>query len=129
MKPEIEMQTTKSDLIAKGYTALTKEELLEYISNTTVIGDYAYNGHRVYKSFMNANDQVTGKNDWGSYEEGRWSIDKNGLLSVSWEGYWEEWTGVAFKVDDAIKFYDIQTGRWRTTFNHIKKGEHDLTVE
>jgi hypothetical protein len=128
MKPEIEKQTTKDDLIEKGYTPLTKQELLELISNTTVSGDYEYSGHRRFKTFMNANGEMEGKNDWGSDEFGKWNIDGKGYLSVEWEGYWENWSGMGFKVEDEIKFYDKKTGKWRTTFNNIMPGEQDLDV-
>jgi len=128
MKPELERQTTKDLLLSKGYKPLTKVELLELISNTTVCGDYEYSGHRKYKSFMNANGEMNGKNDWGSYEEGNYTIDEDGHLSVAWDGYWEEWTGVAFKVANEIKFYDTNSGIWRTTFNNITKGEQSLAI-
>ncbi len=129
MKPEIEKQTTKDDLIRKGYTPLTKQELSELISNTTVSGDYEYSGHRRFKTFMDANGEMEGKNDWGSDEFGKWNIDDNGYLSVKWEGYWEDWTAVAFKVNDEIKFYNIKDGTWQTTFNNIMPGEQDLDVQ
>ena len=128
MKPDIEIKTTKDDLIAKGYTPLTKEELLKLISHTTVCGDYEYSGHRKYKTFMNANGSMEAKNDWDSHEEGRWSVDENGYLSVEWDGYWEDWSGMGFKVDDEIKFYDSKTGKWRTSFHNIVQGEQDLDV-
>jgi len=129
MKPEIEKQTTKDDLIRKGYTPLTKQELSELISNATVSGDYEYSGHRRFKTFMDANGEMEGKNDWGSDEFGKWNIDDNGYLSVKWEGYWEDWTAVAFKVNDEIKFYNIKDGTWQTTFNNIMPGEQDLDVQ
>jgi len=128
MRPDIEKLTTKDDLIAQGYTPLTKEALLALVSNNTVHGDYEYNGHRVYKTFMNANGEMDGRNDWGSNEAGKYTIDDDGYLSVTWQGYWEDWSGLAFKVDGAIKFYDAQSGRWRTTFTHILQGKQDLHV-
>lgn len=128
MQPELEKQTTRDDLLNKGYTPLSKEELLELIANTTVSGDYEYSGHRRYKTFMNANGEMEAKNDWGSDESGQWHIDDNGYFSVAWEGYWEDWTAVAFKVNDEIKFYNMEDGRWMTTFHTIIPGEHDLNV-
>jgi hypothetical protein len=129
MKPEIEIQTSKDDLLSLGHTPLTKEELLALISNTTVIGDYEYNGHRVYKSFMDANGEIESKNDWGSHVFGRYTIDDNGVFNVEWDGYWDAWSGVAFLIEDEIKFYDVKTGKWRTTFNTITQGKRDLEVK
>jgi len=128
MKPELEMQTSKHDLVSQGYTPLTKEELLKLIANNTVRGDYEYSGHRIYKTFMNANGDMQAKNDWGSEETGRWSVANDGSMSVEWEGYWEDWSALAFKVDDEIKFYDSISGKWRTTFHQIMQGEQDLEV-
>jgi hypothetical protein len=129
MKPEIEIQTTKEDLLNLGHTPLTKEELSALITNTTVTGDYEYNGHRVYKSFMDANGEIESKNDWGSHVFGRYTIDEEGLFSVEWEGYWDAWSGVAFLIGSEIKFYDAKTGKWRTTFNTITQGRYDLEVK
>ena len=128
MKPELEIETTKDDLINQGYKPLSKEALLELISNNTVRGDYEYSGHRIYKTFMNANGEMEAKNDWGSDETGRWSVDNDGCISVAWEGYWEDWSGPAFKVGDEIKFYDSISGKWRTTFHQIMQGEQALEI-
>ena len=129
MSPEIEQRTTRDDLINSGYTPLTKEALVALISNTTVSGDYEYSGHRVYKTFMDANGEMTGRNDWGSDEQGRWSVNNRGHLSVTWDGYWEDWSGVAFQVDREIKFYDTASGKWRTSFHNIMQGEQDLDIK
>ena len=128
MKPEIERLTTKEDLLGKGLTALSKEALVARISDTTVTGDYEYDGHRIYKSFMDTNGEIESKNDWGSHVFGRYTIEDNGHLSVEWDGYWDAWTGVAFEIEGEIKFYDIHTGVWRTTFHSILQGKHDLEV-
>jgi len=129
MKPEIEIQTSKDDLLSLGHTPLTKEELLALIANTTVIGDYEYNGHRVYKSFMDTNGGIESKNDWGSHVFGRYTIDDNGVFNVEWDGYWDAWSGVAFLIEGEIKFYDAKTAKWRTTFNAITQGKRDLEVK
>jgi len=129
MQPELEKKITKDDLIDKGNTTLTKEELYKLIANTTVSGDYEYNGHRRYKTFMNANGEMEAKNDWGSHIFGHYTIDDNGLFSVTWDGYWDEWTGVAFKTHKEIRFYNIVDGRWMTTFTDIKLGKQNLDVK
>jgi len=128
MEPSIEIQTTQNDLKAQGHTPLTKEELLALISGNTVIGDYEYSGHRIYRTFMNPNGEMEAKNDWGSHEFGKWQVEDDGCLSVTWDGYWEDWTAAAFKVDGEIKFYNIENGTWQTTFNTIMPGEQSLDV-
>jgi len=129
MKPALELQTTKDDLLTLGHTPLSKEALVACIANTTVTGDYEYNGHRIYKSFMDTNGDIESKNDWGSHIFGKYTIDDNGDFSVEWDGYWDAWTGIAFEVDGNIKFYDIYTGKWRTTFHSILKGKQPLEVQ
>jgi hypothetical protein len=129
MKPEIEKETNADSLLMKGYKPLTKIELTELISDTTVSGDYEYHGHRRYKTFMNKNGTMVGSNDWGSLEKGQWSIYRNGYLCVMWDGYWENWIAKAFKIGEEIKFYDIESGEWRTTFNKIVKGEQSLNCK
>jgi hypothetical protein len=129
MKPELELQITKDDLLNLGHIPLTKEALVTRIANTTVIGDYEYNGHRIYKSFIDANGDIESKNDWGSHIFGHYTIKDNGHFSVEWDGYWDEWTGIAFEIAEEIKFYDIHTGKWRTTFHNILEGKHPLEVQ
>jgi hypothetical protein len=77
---------------------------------------------------MNANGEMEAQNDWGTYEEGKWKVDEHGCLTVEWDGYWEDWTGVAFQVDNELKFYDIESGKWRTSFDSIVKGKHPLEM-
>jgi len=128
MHPEIELQTTKDDLILQGYMPLSKNELINLISNTTVLGDYEYSGHRKYKTFIDTSGEMLGKNDWGSNESGRWSLNNLGHFSVEWDGYWEAWTALAFKIDETIKFYDLVSGQWKTTFNTIVDGKQSLDL-
>ena len=128
MLPEIELQTTKDDLLSQGYIPFSKYELVNLLSNTTVSGDYEYIGHRRYKTYMSASGEMLGENDWGAQESGRWSVNELGHFSVEWDGYWEAWTALVFSVDETVKFYDIESGQWRTTFNSIVHGKQSLDV-
>jgi hypothetical protein len=129
MKPEIEILTTKDQLLSLGHIPLTKQEIVALIANTTVTGDYEYNGHRVYKSFIDVNGEIESKNDWSSHVLGRYTIDEKEHFHVEWDGYWDTWTGVVFEIEGHLKFYDTQTGKWRTTFNTIVQGKQDLEVK
>ena len=129
MKPALELQITKDGLLNLGHRPLSKEALLARIANTTVTGDYEYNGHRRYKTFMSPDGEMEAKNDWGSHVFGRYTIDDDGYFSVSWNGYWDDWTGIAFKINHEIKFYNIEDGRWMTTFTDIAQGKQDLEVK
>ena len=128
MQPELEKKITRDEMLKK-YVPLTKERLQALISNTTVTGDYEYNGHRIYKTFMNENGEMEAKNDWGSHVFGHYSIDDEGYFSVSWDGYWDDWTGIAFETHKEIRFYNIEDGRWMTTFTDIAQGKQDLEVK
>ncbi len=128
MKPKIERLTTKEKMLQNGYVPLTKKALLNLISNTTVWGDYEYSGHRKYKTFMDANGKMEAKNDWGSHVFGEWRVEEDGCLTVKWQGYWEDWTAIAFQVEREIKFYNIEDGQWQTTFYNIEQGRQDLEV-
>jgi len=128
MRPEIEIKTNRDDLLDQGHRPLGQEELLRLISNNTVRGDYEYSGHRIYKTFMDPNGEMEAKNDWGSEEFGSWSVDDAGRLTVSWKGYWEEWTAVAFRIEGEIKFYNIEDGSWQTTFHELLPGRQALDL-
>jgi len=128
MEPTIEKETSRDDLLRQGFHPMTQKELLESINGNTVHGDYEYSGHRIYKTFMDPNGEMEAKNDWGSEESGSWSIDEEGCLSVSWEGYWENWTAVAFLIEGKIKFYNIEDGSWQTTFHEVMPGRQALDI-
>jgi len=127
MTPQEELQITYDDVINDGHTILSKEELANLIVGKTVYGNYEYNGHRKFVSYIDPDGSVNGTNDWGSYEEGEWSIGDDHIFTVSWDGYWEDWSAYAFHIDGEVKFYEQLTGQWKTTFDAIKDG--DLPLE
>ena len=121
--------TTQQEVITQGHTRLTQEELIAISSNKTITGHYYYNNQwRRYMSYTNPNGEIEGINDLGTFEKGRWSVNTDGLYSVNWARYWENWSAYAYRVGTDIKFYDTTTQKWLTTFNNIVKGELPLEV-
>ena len=121
--------TTQNEVIAAGHKQLTVEELTKVISNNTVTGDYFYNKQwRLYRSYANPNGEIQGENDLGSFVEGTWVINEDASLTLEWDGYWDDWTGVAYFFEDKIKFYDTTSKKWRTTYTKIEAGELDLEL-
>ena len=111
--------TMEAQIIEAGYLLLSGEELNLKMQNKTIFGEYLYG--RQYISYAYSDGTVEGENDLGSQVKGRWSINKkNKTLTLKWSGYWDEWTGRAYDVDGEIKFFDIETSHWRTTFNKFK---------
>ncbi len=128
MKPELEKMITKEDWLQKGYQPLNGKSLKNLIVDTTVTGDYEYNGHRIYKTYLGKEGTMEATNDWGNHLFGRYTVDKHGHFSVFWDGYWDEWTGIAFHTEKALRFYHIESGEWITTFHTILQGRHNLEI-
>ncbi|MCK5922865.1 MAG: hypothetical protein KAG66_18125, partial [Methylococcales bacterium] len=61
------------------------------------------------------------------YDLGAWLIDaKKNTISVNWNYGWDSATTRLYEVDGAIKMYDINTGRWRTTLNQSIDKPQDI---
>ncbi len=128
MQSHEELKITQLDVINQGHIKIDKIQLKNLLLNKTVTGTYEYNGHRIFKSYLNPNGNVNGQNDLGSYEEGKFIINEDDTFSIEWDGYWENWTANVYKIDNKIKFYDIATNMWRTTFFDIQDAEQTLEV-
>ena len=111
-------------MIDNAYKVLNSKDLTRIFSDTTITGNYFYN-NTWYKFMINsfADGTVEGQNNVGSYNEGRWQVNDDDTMSIEWDGYWEDWTGFAYKVNDEIMFFDTTTGKWKTTYTLIEDGE------
>jgi len=127
MNPEEEIKTTEQNLIDDGYKKLTNEQLHELLVDKTVWGDFEYKGWRKFISYINPDGTIEGLNDWDSNVEGHWII-QNDSLTFDWDGYWIDWTGNAYEVDGEIKFYDVETNLWMSSFTKIEDGELPLEL-
>ena len=106
---------TEKLAIKKGYKRFTGEELLSKISDKTIYGEYP-NGYKFVANIYK-DGSVEGANHVGSYDWGIWTIDKKqDTLQIKWKNAWMDTLTHAYNVDGNIEFYDIDTGKWRTTF-------------
>ena len=106
---------TEEGIIAKGYKQITGETLQTKIRNTTVYGDYP-NGYKFITDIYD-NGTTEGINNVGSHNFGNWTIDfKKDTLQLEWKNGWVDTITRAYNVNGHIEFYDVGTGKWRTTF-------------
>lgn len=106
---------TEKEIREQGYIHLSGKELLSRISNQTIFGDYPMG----YKFVTNIyeNGTAEGVNNVGAFDDGNWSIDLNkNILQLEWKNAWINTTTRAYEINGNIEFYDIDTGKWRTTF-------------
>ena len=124
MQTHTDNTLTQKDMINQAYKKLTAEELVAILSNTTITGKYYYN-NSWYKYRVNSFSDGTmeGQNDTGTYDEGRGQVNDDGSMSTEWDGYWEDWTGVAYRVNNEVIFFDTTTHKWKTTYTLIEYGE------
>ena len=121
--------TTQDQIINLGHQKIRKDTLREMHADKTLTGDYFYNGEwRIYMCYTKADGTIEGTNDLGSANTGRWQVNDDDSFSVSWEDGWEAWTGFAYAVDGNIKFYDVKTGAWRTTYTKVEDGKQPFTL-
>lgn len=106
---------TEKDAIEKGFKQLTGKELHQRIINKTIYGDYIM-GYK-FVSYIYDNGKTEGINHVGSQDFGVWDIDmEKHTLSIQWQNSWIDTLTHAYEVDGNIEFYDVDSGKWRTTF-------------
>ena len=115
---------TEEEAIAKGYKQIVGEILQTKISNTTVYGDYP-NGYKFVADIFD-NGTAEGINNVGSHNFGKWEIDfEKNTLQLEWKNSWLDTITRAYDVNGNIEFYDIDTGKWRTTFKAFENWKEE----
>ena len=119
---------TRQDMIDKSNKMLSKNEIEKIYSETTITAKYFYN-NTWFKAITNSysDGTITGQNNVGSSDKGRWEVSEDGVLSLEWDEYWESWSAFGYRVQDEVMFFDTDTGKWRITLSIIEDGE--LSVE
>jgi len=106
---------TERDVIEKGCHQLSGKELLTRISNKIIFGEYPMGYKFVTEIYENG--IAVGVNNVGSTDKGNWTIDNiKNTLQLEWDNAWINTITQAYIVNGNIEFYDIDTGKWRTTF-------------
>lgn len=116
---------TREEIISQGHKMLKAQEIKDMFNDTTVTARYFY-GKKWYVAKTNSfkNGIIQGQNHVGSYNEGKWSVnEKDNSLSLTWDGYWEDWTAVGYKVNDEFMFFNTDTGTWRITMTLVEQGK------
>jgi hypothetical protein len=115
---------TEKEAIKNGYIQLSGKELLSRISNKIIFGDYPMGykfGAEIYE-----NGTAKGINNVGSFDSGNWRIDfKEHTLQLKWRNAWIDTITRAYDVNGNIEFYDIDTGKWRTTFKIFERRKEE----
>ncbi|MEE9430707.1 MAG: hypothetical protein V3V16_06670 [Melioribacteraceae bacterium] len=115
---------TEDGIIAKGHKQITGKILQATIKNTTVFGEYL-NGYKFVTDIYD-NGTAEGINNVGSHNFGKWIIDfEKNTLQLEWENGWVDTITRAYNVNGNIEFYDIGTGKWRTTFKTFEKWKEE----
>ncbi len=107
----------EKELTEKGIIPLISTEIIELIGNKTIWGDYLYG----YKYVVDINEDGTaeGVNNVGSHNIGKWFIDED-KFTIMWNNGWDYTTTRVYKVGGNLEFFDVSTGKWRTTFKKFK---------
>ena len=115
---------TEKEIIGQGYIQLSGEELLSIISNKTIFGDYLM-GYK-FATYINENGTVKGINNVGSIDSGKWIINfEKNTIQLEWKNGWINTITRAYFVNKNIEFYDIDTGKWRTTFKTFENWKEE----
>ncbi len=113
---------TEKEIIENGHLQLSGKELLLRISNMTIFGDYP-TGYK-FVTEIYENGTANGINNVGSFDSGNWTIDfEKNILQLEWENAWINTVTRAYNVN--IEFYDIDTGKWRTTFKIFERRKEE----
>ena len=115
---------TEKEIVENGYSQLSGKELLLRISNMTILGDYPMGYKFVTEIYKNGTAE--GVNNVGSKDSGNWRIDfEKNTLQLEWKNAWIDTTTRAYDVNGNIEFYDIDTGKWRTTFKIFERWKEE----
>ena len=114
---------TEKDVVQKSIRKMTSKELWEAIVNKKVFGDYPMGFKFIAEIYEDG--KVEGVNNVGTHDHGDWVIDmEKHTLTLQWNNGWINTITTAYEVNGNIEFYDVATGKWRTTFKkilHLKK--------
>ncbi|MBA1438767.1 MAG: hypothetical protein FAF05_07285 [Epsilonproteobacteria bacterium] len=115
---------TRDIIAAQGHMMLSAKEIQDIFIQATITARYLYhNTWYIAKTNSYKDGRIEGQNNVGSYNKGRWSVDTtNNTLSLEWDGYWEDWTAIGYKVNDEFMFFDEDSGKWRITLILVEKG-------
>ena len=110
---------TEKEVVENGYLQIPGKELLSRISNKMIYGDYPNSYKFVTKIYENG--IAEGINNVGSFDRGNWIIElESNTLQLVWENAWFNTLTRAYDVKGNIEFYDVDTGKWRTTFKNFE---------
>ena len=119
--------STEAMAIDTGHAQLSGKELDAIIVGTTVRG--LYRGGFRYNVFVDRDGSLEGKNHVGSHNFGTWLLDmKAHTFTVTWRNGWDHTTTRAYNFGDEVRFFDADTGLWRTTFSGFELGRKPLEV-
>ncbi len=109
-----QMPTNENEIVEKGHRRLSGPELEDLVKGKKFTG--LYRPPFKYIVSIDADGTLSGENNFGTKDSGRWSIDPStGEFTVSWQNYWDANTTYGYAVEGAIHLFDIQTGNWRTS--------------
>ena len=115
---------TEKEIIENGHIQLSGNDLLLRIRNSTIFGDYPM-GFK-FVTDIDENGTVKGINNVGSFDSGKWRIDfETHTLQLEWKNAWINTITRAYDVNENIEFYDIDTGKWRTTFKIFERRKEE----
>lgn len=101
--------------LAQGYERLTAQALKLRFVGQCFLGLY-----RPPFSFVMCADptgKLWGENNYGTADQGQWAIDDaSGVMTVSWQNYWDSHSTWAYSKGREIHQYDVDTGNWRSSF-------------
>jgi len=105
---------SESDIRKKGYLPLDAKEIESHIFGKTFLGFFP--PYFRYIILFNENGGLEGKNNYQHYDTGKWVINSDNTLSVSWNFGWENTTNHVYFIDGNIKFFDVGSGKMNTYF-------------
>ena len=99
---------------------LTATEIKTQIINKVFLGSYP----PVFKYIIaiNSDGSLEGKNDYGHYDIGTWSLNEaTGALTVRWKYGWDNSTVYIYPANHEFKLMDSTTGNLHTVLHQTVK--------
>ena len=110
---------SEKEILEQNIKPLVAKKLKQLIFGKHIFGNYFIG--RMYQLHIDTFGKMKGVNDIGTQDLGQCFIDETqNTLSTKWTNGWDNWKANAYLISNEIKFFDVTTGKWLTTFCKIQ---------
>jgi len=102
---------TAQDCRDNGHVPMAGADLRTWFETVSAVeGLYLYPFR--FTGRISADGSLTGRNNFGTEDTGRWQVGGD-LLQLVWDRRWDHTVTQAYRIGEILHFFDAYTGNWR----------------